>query len=248
MSEKTTLPAFTPVPRKRQRRDGWTPAKQRAFIEKLADYGSVRAAANAVSRTPESAYQLRRQPGAEEFAAAWEAALDHGVKRIEDVAMERALNGIEVPVYSYGKLVGTRRIYNDRLLMFMLRNRAPKRFAEGRASALSAVDKQMITRLKKQWRKEWEAEQAALQLEREVTTMESINAKIDAMREKEAAAAALEEQYRRRQPTPEELEEEAQAEREFDAWHASLRAERAAQEEEADKGPRVRRLKDDRWD
>ena len=64
----TRLPAFTPVPRKCQRHDGWTPERQRAFIERLADYGSVRAAANAVGMTPESAYQLRRQPGAEPFA------------------------------------------------------------------------------------------------------------------------------------------------------------------------------------
>lgn len=47
--------------------------------------------------------------------------------------MDRALNGVEVPVYAYGKIIGTRRVYNDRLLMFMLRNRAPKRFAAGGA-------------------------------------------------------------------------------------------------------------------
>ena len=56
-------------------------------------------------------------------------ALDLGVQRIEDVAMDRALNGVEVPVYHFGAVVGTRRVYNDRLLMFMLRIRAPKRFA-----------------------------------------------------------------------------------------------------------------------
>ena len=74
------------------------------------------------------AYYLRRQCGAESFRAAWQAAIDLGVQRIEDVAMDRALNGVDVPVYSYGKLVGTRTAYTDRLLMFMLRNRAPERF------------------------------------------------------------------------------------------------------------------------
>ena len=74
------------------------------------------------------AYYLRRQRGAESFRKAWAAAIDLGVQRIEDVAMDRALNGVDVPVYSYGKLVGTRTAYNDRLLMFMLRNRAPERF------------------------------------------------------------------------------------------------------------------------
>ena len=150
------MTGFTPVPRKCKRHDGWTPERQRGFIEALADLGSVRAAAHSQGMTPESAYQLRRQPGADEFAAAWEAALAHGVKRIEDVAMDRALNGVEVPVYSYGKLVGTRIQYNDRLLMFLLRNRAPDRFAEGKAKAMNALDQATLKRLKAEWRQEWE--------------------------------------------------------------------------------------------
>lgn len=153
------IPAFDPVPRQKVRRDGWTPARQRAFIEALADTGSVDAACRAVDMSQVGAYLLRRQPGAEGFRAAWEAALDLGVKRIEDVAMDRALNGVEMPVYSYGKLVGTRTSYNDRLLMFMLRNRAPGRFAEGSAKGLNAVGLMEQNRLKKQWRAEWEAEQ-----------------------------------------------------------------------------------------
>ena len=45
--------------------------------------------------------------------------------------MDRALNGVEEPVYHRGELVGTRRVYNDRLLMFLLRNRAADRFGVG---------------------------------------------------------------------------------------------------------------------
>ncbi|MEM7779131.1 MAG: hypothetical protein AAF697_01925 [Pseudomonadota bacterium] len=153
------LPAFTPVPREGKRHDGWTPERQRDFIEALADTGSVHAACKAVNMSQGGAYYLRRQEGAEEFRAAWEKALDLGVQRIEDVAMDRALNGVEEPLYSYGKLVGTRRRYNDRLLMFMLRNRAPERFAEGKPKGLNAIGKMEVERLKKQWREEWEAEQ-----------------------------------------------------------------------------------------
>lgn len=153
------LPAFTPVPRQYQRHDGWTPERQRGFIEALADTGSVGAAARAVDMSSEGAYQLRRQPGAEGFRAAWEAALALGIQRIEDVAMDRALNGTEEPVYSYGMLLGTRTKHNDRLLMFMLRNRAPERFAAGGGpKGLNAVSQMQLDRLKKQWRAEWEAE------------------------------------------------------------------------------------------
>ena len=159
--EHGLIPAFTPVPRQYERHDGWTPERQRAFIDALADTGSVAAACRTVGMSTVGAYQLRRQPGAEGFRAAWTAALDLGVQRIEDVAMDRALNGVEEPLYSYGELIGTRTRYNDRLLMFMLRNRAPERFADGRAKGLSAMDATKLEQLKQQWRREWEAEQRA---------------------------------------------------------------------------------------
>ncbi|MBX9884567.1 MAG: hypothetical protein K2X68_06305 [Novosphingobium sp.] len=160
---KGTLPAFTPVPRQCNRHDGWTADRQRGFIEALADTGSVRAAAHAVNMTPEGAYYLRRQPGAEEFSKAWEAALALGVQRLEDVAMERALHGIEVPVYHFGAVVGSRKVYNDRLLMFLLRNRASKRFkASARHDAPTRAE---IAKLKKQWQAEYEAAEAAARTE-----------------------------------------------------------------------------------
>ena len=193
-----TLPTFTPVPRISPRHTGWTPERQLGFIEALADLGSVRAAANAVGMTPESAYMLRRHEQAGTFRKAWEAALDRGVERLEDAAMERALNGVEVPVYSYGKLVGTRRVFNDRLLMFILRNRASQRFAEHAGRALTPAqqkaqaerEKRKLARLKAQWREEWLAEWKASQpSEQEV--LDEIKAKLRAMRERQAAAQAL---------------------------------------------------------
>ena len=108
-----------------------------------------------------------------------EKALDLGVQRIEDVAMDRALNGVDEPLYSYGKLVGTRKRYNDRLLMFMLRNRSPERFAEGAAKGLGAIGKMEAKRLRKKWRKEWEAEQRGVN---PAEVRASIDAKITAIR------------------------------------------------------------------
>lgn len=158
-SARGTLPAFTPVPRAKERSNGWKPEVQRAFIEALADTGSVASACRQVGRAEVGAYLLRRHPEAASFRAAWQAALDLGMQRIEDVAMDRALNGVEVPVYSYGKLVGSRRVHNDRLLMFMLRNRAPERFAGGRPKALNAIGRMEKKRLKAKWRRQWEKEQ-----------------------------------------------------------------------------------------
>ena len=255
-----TLTAFTPVPRQVDRSNGWKPHVQQAFIEALADTGSVKAACERVNRSTHGAYHLRRQPGAEEFAAAWEAAVDLGMRRVEDIAMDRALNGVEVPVYSYGKLVGTRVVHNDRLLMFMLRNRASERYGEGKRKGPDAIDQMELARLKKKWRKEWEREWGAEQLRREQQTIESINAKIDAIRAKEEAAAALEEKHRARRAanrrTPEQEDAAWAAEHgpseeqrkllpgyRREQWEAEKREREARQRAE----PRVRTLRDESW-
>ena len=182
---KAALPAFTPVPRHYQRHDGWTPERQQAFIEALADTGSVKAAAHAVNMTPEGAYLLRRHAEAQEFRKAWEAALKLGVQRLEDVAMERALHGVEVPVYHFGAVVGTRRVYNDRLLMFLLRNRAPKRFGEG--GRMNLADRATLANLKRRWRKEWEAERRAAEHAHEAEALAEIDALLDTMQHNQIA-------------------------------------------------------------
>jgi hypothetical protein len=155
--------AFTPVPRLCDRSNGWKPEVQRRFIDALAETGSVVAACRRVGRSDNSAYQLRRHPEAGEFRAAWDAAADLGVRRIEDAAMDRALYGVEETYYHRGELVGRCRRYNERLVMFILRNRAPHRFAdESRGDrALNAVEKMRLERLKQAWRREWAAELAA---------------------------------------------------------------------------------------
>lgn len=68
------IPAFHPVP-VGPRCDGWTPERQAQFIGCLAESRSVVAACRRVSMGRESAYRLRKRPGAAGFAAAWDAAL-----------------------------------------------------------------------------------------------------------------------------------------------------------------------------
>ena len=193
---RSQLPDFSPVPIK-PRSDGWTPARQTEFIEALADTGSVEAACKHVDMSTVGAYRIRRLPEGKSFAEAWDKALDLGVRRLEDVAMDRALNGVEEPFYVYGQHVGTRKKYNDRLLMFMLRNRAPERFGNsvtkggGSLKGLNAVGKMEKRRLKKKWRKKWEKKQASeaakakVAMREQVSTQavrDSIDAKIEGIR------------------------------------------------------------------
>ena len=116
------LPDFTPVPRQRVRHDGWTPERQKAFIEALADTGCVTRAAGMVNMAQRNCYYLKRQPGAEGFRRAWDAALDFGQDRLKDIAFERAIEGELTPYFQNGKLVGFHRKFNNALLMFCIRH------------------------------------------------------------------------------------------------------------------------------
>ena len=119
----------------------------------------------------EALYKLRARPGAEGFSAAWEAAIDRGILRLEDCAVELALRGEELPIASGGKLLGTYRKHNFGHIRFMLSHGRPGRYGRhvGRGEASP-------------WGDDQRSEQEVL---------DSIDAMIDQMRERAAANAAL---------------------------------------------------------
>jgi hypothetical protein len=65
---------FTPVPLRR-RADGWPPELQLRFIVAVSQGMAPGEAARSVGRNRQNAYKLRKRPGAESFAAAWDAAV-----------------------------------------------------------------------------------------------------------------------------------------------------------------------------
>lgn len=111
---------FAPVPRLRRRRNGWTEARQRAFIAALARCGSVAGAARAVGMTARSAYRLLDAEGADDFARAWDQAIDEGFARVQLRSLERSLNGDWVPLYRRGKLWRVEHRHCDRLAIALL--------------------------------------------------------------------------------------------------------------------------------
>ena len=140
---------FKPVPR-RYRHDGWTPKRQRAFIAALAETGSVSQAAEAINMTPEGAYYLRRQPGSEEFRAAWEATLDHGADIVDGNALDRSINGVVVPIFHKGVKVGERRVFNERLTMFLLQHRKPEKYGSAKAGDLYPGEKERAAAIREE--------------------------------------------------------------------------------------------------
>ena len=85
----------------------------------------VREAAARVGMTEQSAHWLRRRADATSFGLAWEAALRIGADRLRSIAYERAVNGTVKRTYYQGKVVGEDRVYNDRLLIYLLGKAEP---------------------------------------------------------------------------------------------------------------------------
>lgn len=60
---------------------------------------------------------------------AWDAARHHAGSFLEDMAFERALEGVEHNVFDEnGEVVCTKRVYNDRLLTYLLSHLKPERY------------------------------------------------------------------------------------------------------------------------
>jgi hypothetical protein len=97
------------------RHDGWTPARKAQFLDALAGDGNVRAACARVGLSREAAYRLRRRDPL--FARAWAAAHLLARKVVGEVLGSRAIDGIEEEVWHRGEVVGTRRRYDNRLLL-----------------------------------------------------------------------------------------------------------------------------------
>ena len=109
--------AFTPVPLVRARHNGWSAIRQRKFLELLAQSGTVAQAAKAVGMSAKSAYALRKRPGAESFAKAWDDLQFQAQQQHFDRLMDIAMNGRLVPVRYRGKIVDWERRHDDRLLL-----------------------------------------------------------------------------------------------------------------------------------
>ena len=102
------------------RHDGWTPARQAAFLRELAATHNVSIAARAVGMSRQSAYKLRTRLRGEPFDAAWEQTFHTRFDALAEAALERALNGVEVQHYYNGELIGTSRKYDERLTLALL--------------------------------------------------------------------------------------------------------------------------------
>jgi len=170
-TDKSTALTTTPA----TRHDGWTVARQSLFLRELAASHSVKRAAKAARMSRQSAYGLRARLKGEPFDLAWTAALRCRFDALAEAAMDRALNGVEVPHFYRGELVGTSRRYDERLTVALLamreRVRGPQRFSSHPAAAFDPEDfGPLLARVEsgpETWREEIRAEREAEYAEEE---------------------------------------------------------------------------------
>ena len=89
--------------------------RQAAFVQTLAQWGNVRAAAQQVGVSRAHLYRMRRASA--QFRQLWDAALVLARPQVEEVLADRALNGVQEVVYYHGEEVATRTRYDSRLLL-----------------------------------------------------------------------------------------------------------------------------------
>ena len=122
------LLAFAPYLHACPRSNSIPPDKQRKFIAVLAATGIVSQAARSIGKSMEALYKLRHRPGSEEFSAAWDAAVERGLTRLEDCALERALQGTATPIVRGGQIVDWYGKPDNGMLRFLLQQRLPQRY------------------------------------------------------------------------------------------------------------------------
>jgi hypothetical protein len=101
-----------------------TDAAKAAFLRALSFGLSVTAACRKAKLPRRTAYLHREQD--EEFAAAWEDALEQGTDGLEDEALRRGSKGWLEPRFYQGEKCGSVRKFSDTLLLATLRKRRPE--------------------------------------------------------------------------------------------------------------------------
>jgi hypothetical protein len=131
-----------PTPAPQIRVDGWSPARQRRFLEVLAATGVIRLASEAAFITPRSAYVLRIRRDGAAFRLGWDAAIHIARARLADTLLARAIMGTEETIRKDpDNYEITRHRHDNRLAMSMLArlDRMADSPVEGSDAALARV-------------------------------------------------------------------------------------------------------------
>lgn len=97
-------------------------------MAELSEWPNVSRAARAAGVSRKTAYQHRQLH--EEFAEAWENALETGLDKWEEEAARRAFEGVDKPVIYQGEITDTYKEYSDTLAITMLKAHRGEKYRE----------------------------------------------------------------------------------------------------------------------
>ena len=103
-------------------------AKEALFLHLLSEGVSVCEACARASLPRRSVYARRRED--KDFATLWDEALAMAADTLEAEADRRGRDGWNEDVYYRGQVVGQRRRYSDRMLIFRLKALKPERYGK----------------------------------------------------------------------------------------------------------------------
>ena len=120
--ESTPLNGYAPATPARytQRSDGWTPDRQRGFLERIAEGATVDEASASVGLSSGAAYALRRRAAGAAFALGWDAAKLVARPIVAETLFLRAIAGQTERVTRPDGEVIERHRYDNRLAMSLL--------------------------------------------------------------------------------------------------------------------------------
>lgn len=106
--------------------------RKQVFLAELTRHGNVTEACRTIKVGRTMPYEWSAKDPV--FKAAMEQAQEASIDALELEARRRAEEGVEEPVYQGGRLVGTKRVYSDRLIEFLLGGLRPEKYRPANAA------------------------------------------------------------------------------------------------------------------
>lgn len=129
LEEKMKDPKVQEAKRLKKAKKKVTERRRKIFLKTLAKTGRVGYSARAAGYSC-STYLARIRRSDPDFSAQWDEALDTAMDILEDAAHERAVDGVEEPVFHQGAIVGHKLKYSDGLLTTLLKANNPDKYRD----------------------------------------------------------------------------------------------------------------------
>jgi len=106
-----------------------TDRRKKIFLRTLAITGQIGKSARAAGYSC-STYLARVRRMDPDFNARWNEAIETAMDVLEEAAIDRAVHGVEEPIYHKGEQVGVKQKYSDGLLATLLKANNPDKYRE----------------------------------------------------------------------------------------------------------------------